>query len=333
MDPVTALGASAAAAQFGVYGVKGLIGLISLVGQLREAPPRIRELLQDVQRSVTDLDQLRKVFQGPNSDIAQGLEPRQVQSIQRILDDSHDAMRKLQDGLKSLVTRKHGTMAAGTAKAWKAVVSVPKMKEIEEKLRRIQRLHSDVLLQLQVTDVELQIKLSATFAGISRSVDETRQDIQLLSRSTAPQMQLTDDKLSTIELRTDSILAGEMRIESSLSTMQPTLMSLQQGQKVMHEGIGNIDKTLGTLSDNISTSRELLLALTNHQHQFRLHKNTTQLSSADKADIINQITTGLVNSPSTLRDAFQKKPVKKARKYSINLGIIHRRFCQNCLYK
>ncbi|KAH6876378.1 hypothetical protein B0T10DRAFT_585465 [Thelonectria olida] len=318
MDPITALGAAAAASQFGVYGVKGLVNLIQLVGQFRDTPSRVRELLQDVQNSVTGLSQLKQALQDPNSDIMQGLETRQRQSIQCILDHGHDAIKELEDTLKPLVQKKDGTMATGGVKTWKVVLSVIKTKDIEEKLRRIQRLYSDVLLQLQVTDIELQVKLRTISARISRSVDDGLQSLSLQMTSLESTSHSTDQRLQLVS--DNLIVAGGTRIESSLNTMQPMLMSLQQEHKFTHEGIGNLDRRVDTLDESIvAATNKIMTALTNHQSHLTLSRNITQLSATDKADIANQITRDLIASPSTLRDAFRKKTAKKSRKYSITV--------------
>jgi hypothetical protein len=73
MDPVTLLGASAAAAQLGSYGATSLLSLISLVQALHDTPAQIHELLQDVEKSSARLTQLKQSLQDPNSDIIQGL--------------------------------------------------------------------------------------------------------------------------------------------------------------------------------------------------------------------------------------------------------------------
>jgi hypothetical protein len=68
-------------------------------------------------------------------------------------------MSDLQSMLKPLVKKQDGGPPTGITKTWKTVMSLTRTKQIEGKLRRIQRLHADVLQQLQVTDLELQAKL------------------------------------------------------------------------------------------------------------------------------------------------------------------------------
>ncbi|KAI8625744.1 hypothetical protein F5Y19DRAFT_449398, partial [Xylariaceae sp. FL1651] len=317
MDPITLLGASAAATQFGSYGAKSLLSLISLVQALQDTPAHIRDLLQDVEKSIARLLQLRQALQDPNSDIMQGLEPWQIQSIQDVIDDGHSAMSTLQSMLQPLVKRQDGSLLLGAAKAWKAVIGLARTKQIEEKLQRIQRLHTDVLQQLQVTDLELQAKMSSMTLRMYSSVHETQKDIHLLdsrlallettSSSTHQEVRHMQDAL--FSLQNASLISGE-KVQSGFATMQPTIDSIQEEQEMTRSRIEQVDKELRTVKEHAITSHEILMALTKREHQQASPHNDTisYLSRRDKEDIINQISRAILTSPRTLHDALGDMP-------------------------
>ncbi|KAI1331891.1 hypothetical protein F5Y16DRAFT_246720 [Xylariaceae sp. FL0255] len=301
MDPLSALGGAAAAAQFGGYGITSLVQLISIIQALHDTPKQIRELLQDVTKSLGRLSQLKVSLQDPNAPLRQSLTNRQVERLQLAVDDGHVAIDELNTILKPLVQRQNGALYTGVVKTWKTVVSLVHAKQIEEKLRRIQRLHADVLQQLQITDLELQTQMNSTTLKISSSIQQAQQDIHTMgsqlglltsmNSSAYSEIQHTRSDVSTIQAQNTLLLNEQKNIGSGLATLQPSLDRLETEVAAL--------KSQAVLSSlNTLTNR--------HDQPLPFHNFTmARLTDKDKEDIASSVSAALLASPLALYDALE----------------------------
>jgi hypothetical protein len=159
MDPVSALGAAAAGAQFFGAAAQSLVKTVSFVKDLQEVPQHLRQLLEDIKRDITALDRLFR----PESTFLQCLSVEQYATLSISMVQARRAMEELSNILSRLVA----TDAISTVphqkgkgkavkKLWKAVLSVKDEQDIEKKMTRVQRLIADLLRDLQVVGIQGQ---------------------------------------------------------------------------------------------------------------------------------------------------------------------------------
>ena len=154
-DPISALGAAAAAVQFGDVAGRAILESIKLLKNLNETPKRMAQQLQDVTKSIERMILLRSTILAPGSSVFIRLTSQQLKRIDEAVSDTDVAMKSLHQSLQRLFPRQT-LNADNTIKSfWRAVVSVTREKDIEEKIQRINRIHQELMQELQVTDLEL----------------------------------------------------------------------------------------------------------------------------------------------------------------------------------
>lgn len=158
MEPVSVAGLAAGAVQFADVGGRALLGTIRLLRNLKQTPERMRELLRDLEKSVQRIQDIQDTAQQPTSNIFSHLGDIQRQRATESINEAYKAIADLQSTL-SPVFEKHNTSCPGwTRKAWRSVVSVTMEKDVAQKLDRIERLKRDMMCELQLTEIDTQMK-------------------------------------------------------------------------------------------------------------------------------------------------------------------------------
>lgn len=161
MDPVTAIGLAASSIQLAEFGVHVLLGIIKVAKDLKDLPKRLKELLDDVKKSIQRTCSLRDSLQDPASTFAKGITSDQATSLRTVVEDGYQAALALQKKLD----RRFGSSPAGKlSRAWRAIVSLDMEKDVEERMRRIIRLNDEITRQLQVASLESQVHHAGTIA-------------------------------------------------------------------------------------------------------------------------------------------------------------------------
>lgn len=156
MDPVTAIGLTAGAVQFVDAGGRALLASIKLLRDLKEAPKRMSELLQDVDKSVQRVYALRAAVQQPSSALFSHLSKEQMQQVKESIDDAYRATVELQSALTLVAGNSHTRLHGRGKQVWRSVVSVMMERNVELKITRIERLNRAITQDLQITNMKLQ---------------------------------------------------------------------------------------------------------------------------------------------------------------------------------
>ena len=158
MDPVSAVGLAAGAVQFADVGVRTLIGMVQLLKRLKHTPKQMTELLRDVDKSIQRIHALRHAMQQPNP-LSTHLSNTQTQRLTTNVDDAYQATTDLQHTLEPLFRESNIAGNGWAKKTWRSAVSVSMETEIEGKITRIKRLNSEVMSEMQLSDLEMQVQL------------------------------------------------------------------------------------------------------------------------------------------------------------------------------
>jgi hypothetical protein len=155
VDPICVLGAAAAAAQFGDAAAHLLLESIKLLKNLNETPKRMEQQLHDVTKSIERILVFRNTILAPGSPVFIHLTPQQLKRIDEAISDANVAMESLHRSLQFLFPRQTSTVNNALNSLWRAVVSVTKEKDIQEKVQRINRIHQELMQELLMTELEL----------------------------------------------------------------------------------------------------------------------------------------------------------------------------------
>ncbi|KAE9375942.1 hypothetical protein N431DRAFT_454535 [Stipitochalara longipes BDJ] len=124
VDPISVLGAAAAAAQFGDGVAKVLLESIKLLKALKETPQRMEQQLNDVTKSIERILVFRNTILAPGSPVFIHLTSQQRKRIDEAMSDANVAMKNLHQSLESLFPQHTSTVNKTLKSLWKAVVSV-----------------------------------------------------------------------------------------------------------------------------------------------------------------------------------------------------------------
>jgi len=157
MDPITASGLAASAVQFADIAARTILSAVKLLRELRDAPTRARELLEDVEHSIP----LVIAILEPGARLVDRLTPQQFSRLSPSILRVRLGMEDLQRALKLLVSNEERTNVNRKGKAvqrgWKAVVSLVKQGDISEKAARVQQLNLELIRELEVVGLDLQV--------------------------------------------------------------------------------------------------------------------------------------------------------------------------------
>ncbi|KAI0158528.1 hypothetical protein BJ166DRAFT_306454 [Pestalotiopsis sp. NC0098] len=157
MDPVTALGAAAAGAQFVGLAVKSALGSAKLIQDIRDEPKRAIELLTWVENEVTSMQTLLH----PESSVFSHLTTNQYVQIAPHAIKARKAMDKVNNVISPLVRdidslKNRDDVGKRIMLIWKSILTVKSMKRIETDLGIIRLLNATLLRELQVCGLETQ---------------------------------------------------------------------------------------------------------------------------------------------------------------------------------
>ncbi|KAI1383868.1 uncharacterized protein F4822DRAFT_417863 [Hypoxylon trugodes] len=156
-DPLAILGAVAASLQLAVYAIKGPVGTVELVQSLHEAPRRMSLLLSQIDREVASTNNLLR-FDPP---IHPYLSTTQYAQISTLAVEARKAMESIQEDLRPLVEAIQSASEPSEKRkvliqAWKSVATIKKEKEIESKMKLLERLNVSLLRELHIAGFETQ---------------------------------------------------------------------------------------------------------------------------------------------------------------------------------
>ncbi|KAI0141881.1 hypothetical protein GGR57DRAFT_486359 [Xylariaceae sp. FL1272] len=295
-DPLTLLGATAAGAQFVGYSIKSLIELITLLQGFRDTPEQIHLLLCDAKKSIERLSQLRDYVQTPNAHIAESLTASQIQRIQQTTNDASEPMNQLHALLLPLAQRADGTPHKGVTKSWNTVKSLLRMREVENKLSRIQRLHSDLLQELQISDLQLQATMSSNIAKLSTSINSFGSGLMSIETATT----LANSEIRHTRNDIAMLTTDQKILVSELTAMRPAFDEVYAAN---HHILAREEQNSHRLQSLESTMEIILKSLTDPSRDRPNfdHVSITRISDADKEDIVRGVSRSLVERPSALR--------------------------------
>jgi hypothetical protein len=156
-DPISVLGAAAAAVQFSDVAGRAILESVKLLKNLKETPNRMKEQLRDVTTSIDRIVVLRNTILAPGSSVSTHLTPQQRKRIDEAVSDADVALKSLHQSLQRLFPPRASNNTIKSC--WRAVVSVASEKDIEEKAERINRKHQELMQELQMADVEMHTSL------------------------------------------------------------------------------------------------------------------------------------------------------------------------------
>ncbi|KAB5570036.1 hypothetical protein GE09DRAFT_693293 [Coniochaeta sp. 2T2.1] len=194
MDPVSAIGLAASSLQLASFAFTAALRSIKLVKDLKDVPAKLRICLADAEKSIHRLSDLQSMLTDPNSKLHQILSTAQILRLKTVVQDGHDATEALHKKLQALLPLPRRPQAATRSRdrfisAWKSVVSLGMEKEVEDAIRRIQRLSDEISRELQVISLESQVNIRQHIDSVSRREHElTRAELQSLRYAVLPVM-------------------------------------------------------------------------------------------------------------------------------------------------
>lgn len=148
MDPVTAFGIAAGAAQIADFGAGSLLGLIRTIKSLKEAPERLKILLDDLEHFSQFVERLRLRLRNTKSasHVMLSAALPQCDSLNSVLDSADAAMLDLKYILQSLVQNQ--THQSLRSKTWRALISLHNEKKILRMAERLEKLKHEITREL-----------------------------------------------------------------------------------------------------------------------------------------------------------------------------------------
>lgn len=145
-DPINVLGTAA---------VRSLLESIKLLSNLNKTPKRMKQQLSDVTKSIERMLVFRNTILASGSPVFFHLKPQQLKRIDEAVSEANLAMENLHQSLQLLFPQQTSDANNTMKSLWRAVVSVTKEKDVQEKVQRINRIHQELMLDLLMTDLEL----------------------------------------------------------------------------------------------------------------------------------------------------------------------------------
>ncbi|KAK4457676.1 hypothetical protein QBC42DRAFT_278542 [Cladorrhinum samala] len=230
MDPVAALGAAAAGIQIVGVAAKALLTSIKLVRDLRDAPDRVRSLLNDVENSSRRVSHLCMTLLQPGAKLRNALSPDQYARLSPCAQQVRQAMTDADSTLSKLCgpSNPSGQQPSALRRTWKAALALVRHEEITEKLDRVDRSNLELLRELQVIGVEIQATSTELSTQILASVDSKHSAV---SRRLDDLDNASRDLKATIGDSQDTISHNLIGLQRSVQGIQ-TDMSQSRTQTV-----------------------------------------------------------------------------------------------------
>jgi hypothetical protein len=167
MDPTSALGAAAASAQFLGYGIKGLVYAAQLLRDIKGAPDDSLRIVTRLEKEITSMNRMLS----PDSSTFSQFTTAQYVHIapwaleaRKSLDEANKILSPLSTQLDKLNTQDGAENRV--LRAWKSLLTVKAMREVEKRMETIQMLNASLIRELNVAGFETQYLL--------RCVDQPR---------------------------------------------------------------------------------------------------------------------------------------------------------------
>ncbi|KAM5474627.1 hypothetical protein MferCBS49748_000033 [Microsporum ferrugineum] len=246
MDPVTALGVAAASVQFAAAAGKSLQVGIQVLRRLKETPGQLRELLDDVTKSIDRITQQQEAILGPAASLKCRLTQKQELDLREAAKDAADAMDDLKAVLDRLFPSQNGQTQSIARKIWTSLVSVKKEKEIKGKLERIKRLNGSVTHQLQLISLNLHtqhIELSEqVLAVVKQGHTQTVSQLDGLKSLTEGVRQQTDETKLSIN-----------RLDYHVKELDPKLNKLGGSIQHTYSQVNMLSSQVALIQNNLSS--------------------------------------------------------------------------------
>jgi len=157
MDPITAFGVATGAMQLVDFGAGSLLCFIKILKALKEAPERLKILLDDLEHFARFVEYLRPQLEDTNSALYGLLSasPGQPDALNSILGSADSAMLDLKCVLQSLIQNQ--THQSLRAKAWRAIISLRNEKAILQKTHRLEKLKHEIIRELELCNIGTQV--------------------------------------------------------------------------------------------------------------------------------------------------------------------------------
>lgn len=155
MEPLSILGAVAAACQLAELAAKGAIKGTRLLKSLKDMPAKLTDLLAVVQTSKNNMVQLRDHL--TQQTLMGLLTQSQLQSFRDDIDTAYKAAEELETSLESLLgPMKHDLK--GIKRLWRDVISLKREGEIKKSFETIQRRNEQIYRELSSLQLTLSTK-------------------------------------------------------------------------------------------------------------------------------------------------------------------------------
>jgi hypothetical protein len=333
-DPLSIFGAAAAATQL-VATI--LLESIRLAKDLKDVPNKLALTLYDVERSTTQFQHMCGVVLQPGSNVFAQLDPAMLGGLVNTTTELRQAMKEVQSILQPLVDT-NPSRTKPFQRLWRSIMSLVKEKDVEEKLRRIDRLNLEVIQQLAITGLDLQatsiskieLSTSVTRAGHAQLLDTVQAQHRDLSATIQGHQGTTATLLSSISTTSSNAQSTFDGLRQNVSEMATGVSSITQDLTVVREGISSLQAS-NHAGQSISPQQmqrlmsqqgqeiraditqirdELLALLTGHSIQLSNESQRTSLvlDETDRRAVEQQTRLQLMRYPSSLVEASRALP-------------------------
>ncbi|KAI1455783.1 hypothetical protein F4805DRAFT_434823 [Annulohypoxylon moriforme] len=323
-DPLTILGAAGVSFQFAGYAIKGLLRATELAHDIHDAPERITQCLSHIDHEVALVNFLLR----PDSPIFDQLSNTQYARISKPAIEARKLMEEIQQDLSPLSDNNQDPRKR--YKKWNAVVrawnSLRYRKDLEDKMKSLDRLHARLSRELEISGFETQSLLrdqssqllsdvAAILANIPTSPTNPPEAQQLMHQICAIQSEILDTIQSRKQLY-ENINTLEQHIRDSVDTLlqevrndvvSPTSQFHAQ-MSIQHVELFSLLRDVSNQTTHISAILSQLQMFTDLIKQQPHADNTPPIDVDSTIDIdFRRGTTRLETSSSAVQ--FTSKPV------------------------
>ncbi|ETS79090.1 hypothetical protein PFICI_08943 [Pestalotiopsis fici W106-1] len=249
MDPLSALGAAAASAQFVGYAVQGALKVRKIWQQVKDAPAGIEDLLNHVEREISSLNRLTD----PKSPLTYQLSDEQRVHLAPFATDAAEAIKRLEKIIRPLATEldslkdQHG-LHKRFQRSWAKLMTAKTLREIKVNLEVIERLNSTLSREL-----DREMKYSGSIAQ-SSLIDQNSQIMRTTSLI-ATRVDMTNAFLQNIQT---SQIRRESELDNSIASLSRSLTDTSQSFASTANQVTDMQDDLGILRQESTNSTQLL---------------------------------------------------------------------------
>ncbi|KAF2998112.1 hypothetical protein E8E14_005991 [Neopestalotiopsis sp. 37M] len=259
MDPTSALGAVAASAQFLGYGIKGLLYAAQLLHDIKGAPD---DSLRIVTRLGKEITSINRLLSSESSTFSQ-LTTAQYAHITPWAVDARKALDEANSILTPISTHLHELRNQDGARkrvqqAWKSLLTVKAMREIEKQMETIQMLNASLIREFVVAGFETQDLLREQSAEVLAKVNEIdsinsqlQQRLRDLDRKHSKASEMVMASSTSVanglellnqasEQRQVSLAQTMSHIDNEMSTVRSELQMIDEHSKTLNLSLGKV---------------------------------------------------------------------------------------------